>query len=517
MPNAIIQAGSLNAAATLVAGVYTVIVPPPKTLQGAPTDICGYVGVGSWGPVGLPVAVGDPSSAVSGFGAQAVRKHDLVSAVAFGSLQGAQAFRLVRVTDGTDAHASVTLSAADLAAATVFWSAVAAALNSGSGVQRGASGLVRFDATSGTFSALYTGVVGNGVVVSVSKGSKVGSFRVVVSAPGRQSEVFDNLLPDPAHLPNAAAHALSGGTDGDTGVTSAMLVGSDVAPRTGMYALRSQGCAAMAIVDLDDATEWSVQVPFCLAEGIQGYVAGPSGESLGDASAMKAAAGIDDYGVVVLHGDYVYWNDNVNGVIRLMSPATALAAKRAALAPNESTLNKPLYGIVGSQKSGMVGSGALVSYTSAEIEALVLAGISVIGNPAPGGSYWADLVGHNSSSDAERQSDTYTAMTNFLARTINGGMGGYVGEPNSLPKLRRIAATVRSLFASAQAAGLLGDDTADVPYTVVCSEANNPTARRGIGYTQADCEVRYQGVTEKLLVNLQGGATVEVGGSTSAS
>ncbi len=514
--NAIVQAGAINPAATLVAGVYTVIVPPPVVLQGAPTDILGLVGAASWGPVGLPVAVGDPSGATSSFGAQANRKHDLVSAVSIAALQGANSFRMVRATDGTDAAATDTIAANALAVSPNFFAALAAALNAGAGVLRGPSAFVRFNAATGVLTALYTGIVGNTVSIAVGKGSKVGTFRAAVSAQGRTAEVFDNLPGEPATVVNVS-YALAGGTDGDAGVTAHMLVGQDVAPRTGMYALRGQGCSAMALVECDDPTAWSEQVPFCQSEGLQGYVAGAAGDTVTTGPVNKSSAGIDDYSMSVLLGDWLYWQDDVNNVLRLVSPATVAAGKRVALAPNESILNKPLFGILGSQRSGEVGNGALVSYTSAELEVLVLAGIDVVGNPAPGGSYWSALVGHNSSSDASRQSDSYTQMTDFLARTINGGMGIYVGKPNSLPWLRRIAATLRSLCANVETVGLIGDDDGSVPYSVTCDLSNNPNDKRGLGYTQADVRIRYQGITEKLLVNLEGGATVTIGSSSTAS
>ncbi|MGI4793138.1 MAG: phage tail protein [Janthinobacterium lividum] len=508
---AIIQAGSATPASTLVAGVYVGIVAPPTLLQGAPTNVLGFVGVGSWGPVGMPVTFGDPSGAVASFGPVTNRTHDLATAATVAALQGATAFRAVRVTDGTDAAATFALPAATLSEAAAFWAAVAAALNTGSGVLRGQSNLIRFNATSGEFSALYTGVVGDGVTVSVSQGSKTGTFRVVVSLSGSQPEVYDNIAAAAGALPTAASYALAGGADGAAGVTSAMLVGADVAPRTGLYALRGQGCAATTLVDMTDPTQFAVLIPFAQAEGAEVYVSGVASETIASAAANKSGAGIDDYSVHVMLGDWLYWSDTANGVIRLVSPAVVAAAKRVALAPNDSILNTPLGGIVGSQKSGTVGSGALVGYSSAEIEELVIAGIDVVGNPSPGGSYWSCLVGHNSSSDASRHSDSYTQMTNFLARTINSGMGTYVGKPNSLPTLNACRATLLALLSTAQSAGLIGDDDGSVPYSVVCDRTNNPDGNRALGITQADVRVRYQGITERLFVNLQGGASVTVG------
>ncbi len=508
---AIIQAGSSNPASQLVAGVYVAIVAPPTLLSGAPTNILGLVGVGSWGPVGMPLTFGDPSGAVASFGPVTNRSHDLSTAATVAALQGTNAFRAVRVSDGTDVAASFTLPAATLAEATAFWSAVAAAVNTGSGVLRGQSNLVRLNATSGEFTALYTGVVGDGISVSVSQGSKVSTFRVVVALSGSQPEVYDNIAAAPGALPTAASYQLAGGADGAAGVTSAMMIGVDVAPRTGLYALRGQGCSAATPVDMVDPTQFAVLIPFAQSEGVEVYVSGAQSETIATASANKSGAGVDDYSVHVMLGDWLYWSDTTNGIIRLVSPAVVAAAERVSLAPNDSILNKALAGIVGSQKSGTVGSGALVGYSSAEIEELVLAGIDVIGNPSPGGSYWSALVGHNSSSDASRHSDSYTSMTNYIAKTINGGMGVYVGRPNSLPNLTACRVTLLALLSMMQTVDLIGDDDGTIPYTVVCDRSNNPDASRALGISQANVQVRYQGITEKLFVNLQGGASVAVG------
>jgi hypothetical protein len=53
-------------------------------------------------------------------------------------------------------------------------------------------------------------------------------------------------LPAPAWRPLLSQPvALSGGTDGASGVTDATLMGQDVVPRKGMYVLRnSNGCDA---------------------------------------------------------------------------------------------------------------------------------------------------------------------------------------------------------------------------------------------------------------------------------
>jgi hypothetical protein len=58
--------------------------------------------------------------------------------------------------------------------------------------------------------------------------------------------------------------------------------------------------------------------------------------------------------------------------------------------------------------------------------------------------------------------------------------------------------------------GLLGSTDGSLPFAVVCDTTNNPPGRTGLGYVQADCQVQYQAINEKFIVNVQGGQTVQV-------
>jgi uncharacterized protein len=512
----IVQAANTNPISTVVPGLYTSIVQPPLVLQGAPTNTMGVVGSASWGPVDQPVVVGNPNQCAASFGSLVARLYDLGTVVAVANLQGANSFVCVRVTDGTDTAASVTLSSEVLATAPAFYAAMAAAINGGIPGQCSASKLVTFSYSTGIVAAYYTGSTGNRLSVAVTTGSKAGTFRAVVSRPGYPSEVFDNLAAVSGAVPTAASYSLTGGTDGATNVTSETLVGSNTTPISGMYVLQNQNCAVGVLADCTDSTTWTTVDAFGDSQGIYFYVAGPAGDTIADAASTKATAGLDDYGVGVLFGDWIYWYDQVNQLTRLVSPQGFAAGVRATLAPNNSVLNKPINGIVSSQKYGAPGSGTSSGYTSADIQALVLAGIDVISNPAPGGAYWSCLVGHNSSSVASVQSDSYTLMTNFIARTINAGMGKYVGQPISLTLLQNVTSTLLALFSTMQSQGLIGGPSGGVAYSVICNASNNPQVQTGTGYAVADVSVQYQGINEKFFVNLEGGATVTIG-ATSAS
>lgn len=507
----ITQQGALNTTALVVPDLYVQIVPPAVlSLNGVPTNVVGIVGTASWGPVNQPTICSTMADYATQFGAIQARKYDAGTQVATAVQQGASNFRVVRVTDGTD-----------LAAA-------------GSGP----TGAI-------TFTARYTGSLGNSITVTLSAGSKSGTWRAVVGLPGVASEVFDNIAGtgnafwlalaaainsgtgvqrgasnlvvatagSGTAAPAAGAYSLTGGTDGATDITAATLVGQDTLPRSGMFALRGQGCSIGVLADADDSSQWTTQATFGLAEGIYMIATGPSGDTIANAVATKASAGLDSYAVKLMFGDWLYWNDQTNGVTRLVSPQGFAAGRLANLSPEQSSLNKELYSIVGSQKS-TVNSNIVTSYSAAELQTLFQAGIDVICNPAPGGSYWAVRAGHNSSSNAAVDGDNYTRMTNYLASTLAAGMGGYVGEVINAGLLANIRATLLSFLGNMLSQGQLGSVDGSTPYAVACDKTNNPISRTGLGYVQADVQVQYMGINEKFIVNLQGGQTVTVSSSS---
>jgi len=168
---------------------------------------------------------------------------------------------------------------------------------------------------------------------------------------------------------------------------------------------------------------------------------GAVGESIATAATNKATAGVDSYSVKVLLGDYVYWLDTVHGQTRLVSPQAIVGGLMSNLSPQNSSLNKKLYGIVGTQKSA---TG--LAYTQADLQTIVLAGIDVIANPVPGGNYFGVRIGHNASSNPVIQGDNYTRMTNYIAATINRGMGIYIGQLQTAKVRKNAKATLDAFF-----------------------------------------------------------------------
>ena len=490
------QAGQINVTGLVVPGVYPQIVPPQnQVVNGVPSNTLGVVGTASWGPVNSPQTVGTMQEYSAIFGPIVARKYDAGTVVYAASLQGANDFSVVRVTDGTDAAAAAT-------------------------VQASATNAI-------TFTSKYTGSFGNSISVSIANGSAANTYAVIVAAPGVAPEKFDNIagsgnalyvamaaainsgtnaLRGPSNIivatagtataaPTVASSTLSGGTDGATTINSAVLVGNDATtPRKGMYALRAQGCAAAVLADADDTTQYTYQNAFGLSEGVYMFATGPSGDTPSNAVTTKATAGIDSYGIKVVFGDWAQIYDQTNSVYRFIAPSGPLAGLRVALSPERSLLNQQLNGIVATQKSL---SG--LNYTAADIQQFELAGIDVIANPSPGGTYFAAQTGHNSSSNSLTHGDNYTSLTNYIAVTLATAAGPFIGRTNTPTCQAQLKAVCDTFFQNMQDAGQISD------FQTICDSSNNTPPRMALGYLQVDIQVVFFGIVEKLLLNIQGG------------
>lgn len=510
----VVQQGQINTTALIVPDLYVQIVPPSVALlNGVPTNILGIVGTATWGPVNSPSIGGSMADYSIIHGQIQARKYDMGTQVAAAVLQGAANFRFVRVTDGTDLAATVVVQTNCI-----------------------------------TLTAKYTGTTGNDLQATLSAGSQTSTSRITLALPGFQPEVFDNipgtgnaLWTNMAAAINngngalrgksdlvvatagvgttaltAATVTLTGGTDGVATITSSVLLGVDTTTRTGMYSLRNTGSSIALLADCDDSTSWTTQVAFGLSEGIYMIGVGPASDTISNAVTVKSSAGIDSYAFKLLFGDWIYFKDTVNSVTRLISPQGFVAGWLSNASPEQSSLNKQLQGIVATQRT--IQNRV---YSSAELQALGQAGIDVVTNPVPGGSYFGARFGHNTSSNAVINGDNYTRMTNYIAYTLNAGMGKFVGKLQSISKVdptrAGAKATVDAFLAamkspqSGTGLGMIDD------YSTICDLTNNTPDRIALGYMQMDCKVRYLSVVEKFLINLEGGQSVNVARVSTAS
>jgi hypothetical protein len=145
-------------------------------------------------------------------------------------------------------------------------------------------------------------------------------------------------------------------------------------------------------------------------------------------------------------------------------------------------------------------------------------GLDVIANPQPGGAYWGVRGGFNTSSNAATNGDNYTRLTDYIAATLQAGMGVYVGQVVNAQLFLNIKATLLDFLSGMLSQGLLGSTTAGaVPYSVTCDTSNNPQSQTALGYVQADVQIQYQAINEKFIVNVEGGQTVTISTTLSQS
>lgn len=507
----IYPAGSINTSALVVPDLYVLIVPPQPAINGVPSNIVGVVGGASWGPLNSPIPIGSYSEFQTYFGALNNATYDAGTAVAIMQQQGASAFSVVRVSDGTDTKASYTLGTSP---------------------------------SEITFTALYSGTTGNSISVIISAGGASASWNVSVVLPGVLNELFVNITGmgnafwvNVANAINngqgplrgvsqlisatastgvtaatAATYNLTGGTNGMSGLTTTTEVGTNGVPRTGMYALLQQDISVLLLADATDQTQWSTILGFALTNGMYAMVPFAAGTSISTAITDIQSDGLDSFGIKAMHGDWLYWYDQVNQLTRLVSPASFAAGKIAALDPSQSSLNKQLFGISGSQTAGLVGSPQQYTYSSADLQALFSAGIDVICNPAPGGAYWAVRGGINTSLNAAVNGDNYTRLTNYIASTLNAGLGIFVGQKITSSMDQSAVATIGSYLSNLLQQSLLGDpNQTPLPYKVIGglgAGTPNPQSLTGLGYYRINVAVTYAPINRFFIVALQGGQTV---------
>lgn len=514
----VIQEGSINTAALRVPDVYVQILSPRDSLlNGVPTNILGIVGSASYGPKDSPVTISSAADYDRWFGPVLTDTYDLGTAVNVAVLNGANDMRCVRVTDGTDVAAFASILDA-LAAEGVL------------------------------LTAKYTGSIANTFSVKLENGSKASSYKVIIARPNYVPEIFDNIegsgnqlwlnIADAINngqssirskselviaaasvsveLPAINTYTLAGGSDGISTVSEVELIGVDISPRTGMYALRNTKSSIAFLHGLALTTSWAVQVDFGLSEGIYMMLTGASGEyaNIDTAIAAKASVGIDSYAAKVMLGDWCYYNDVVNGKLRLISPQAYVGGRLANLSPARSSLNQQIAGIVGTEATDN-----RVKYSEADLKKLVDAGMDVITNPVPGGNYFAARIGHNSSSNSLIQGDNYTRLTNYIAYTLNTGMGFHTGNIITEDEWNATAHTLNSFLQTMADAEppLIGDTSGALPYSVQIDENNNPPAIETKGMMVAYVKVKYLSIVEVFLINLEGGQSVVVRQSTQAA
>jgi hypothetical protein len=310
-----------------------------------------------------------------------------------------------------------------------------------------------------------------------------------------------------------AVVTLSGGSDGASGVSDTSLIGNDVFPRTGMYALRATGIAAFTLCDLATPALWPTVDVFALSENCVACVSTFNGDTIANAAATRVSVGLDDEWTWIAVGDWPTFYDAQNKVSRLVSPSAFQIGFIGNSSPEQSPLNKVLRGI---SATGRTQTGQ--PYSDAEIAILETSGIDVIIGPPTtwGGDYYTWASGRNASSNTSANGIEWTTLTNFLARTAQTtAAGSIVGQLQSIQANDPTRANAKALFdgLSAQLAsssfGSNGQGMIDT-WSTVCDLTNNPPDLQARGYLFLFWTVRYLNVVRYFVVKLAGAGNVSV-------
>jgi uncharacterized protein len=542
----VVDPTQFNPAALTVPAVYLIVEPPQASITGAPASVFGKVGTASWGPVNQAQLIGSLQAQNITFGsisaASLTDPFDMATSV-WASYQQASSpqgltIQGVRVTDGTDAAASlvlkdnqgnvqtvtvggmkttgdtlsltftasgitgspvavpyVVLSGDSLATiTTAFKNAINAnAALAAAGITATSSGMVvtvtsndldvipvitntstgtptetlviasPSAVTGGTLNALYTGVLGNQIKVSILPGSSSSKVNVLLTAWAGKAQEFYTGLPNtsafwaalqstlsggagpttPASnlarltLPGSGspmkpqqiiASPLTGGTDGRSGVTSGDLVGSATGGSngqgSGLYALlpAKPFCQQAACVGLTDMTVAPSIQEFAYQNGILMFIAQAINTDPTDAVTALNTYGIDNYQVVCFI-DWCQMYDPINQVARYVSPDGPLGGLVAALAPQNSPLNKQLQGVITTARLQAIGP-----YNNSEVGLANTNGLALVSNPIGQGPTFGFVTAVNTSLDNLGTAPIeYSRMTNFLIQSIGAALGIYLG------------------------------------------------------------------------------------------
>lgn len=507
--------GPFNAAAALLDDVYVAVQSPQVVItSSANAFLGGMVGCASWGPFNTPLSASTPQQLFNLFGPPIGSGYDLVQEGSLFLSQGPLGGVVgVRVQDGTALKAVGSFQSLALSGA-------------------------------------YPGTFGNQIAVLLIPGtlSVSGSltWKVVVQAGTNQPEVFDNIPQSatPATTwaniiaaintglnaargksiwittalsgagssqptAQAAVYTLSGGTDGTSGMSTSISLGSDGAAgsRTGLYALRNANCDQVWLCgNRDYANAGPTLITFAHSELCMVHTSMPTGQSPSTRITNKINAGLSDPYLVFNADDVVFLDSYLNNYYRVPQ-SCVVAGVICSQSPQQSPGN---HGVTSVVNTAWVQDGNQV-FSSNDMGSMEAAGIMFLNNPIPSGQILGLRHGKNSigASNFAVSEIPYGRMTNFLVNAFSGPvMGQFINKLQSTSPTDPLRTQVQNAF-NTFLGPLLGNNIINA-YSATCNLSNNPPSQIVQGILQADVVVQYLSVVDKFVINLTAGQTVSI-------
>ena len=315
----------------------------------------------------------------------------------------------------------------------------------------------------GTLSALYTGVQGANVKMTIATSpSMLNAVNVSISGFSGTTELYPNIstvnfwrnlqsalangltgfrgpsawarlttINAAVGSPAPGTYNLTGGSDGRTGVTTSTLLGSSTSfPPTGLWALgnANPSVGIVWIAGLTDLSAVATIDSFALTNGCSVLFPFATGTTTSVAVTAVQNDGIGGPEFIYVK-DSIYFQDTVNNQRRLVLPTAVHGGLWATLSPEQSPLNKRVQLVIGTERNDPV--NGTIPYSPSEIGQLNSAGIMFISNPCPGGSYFGVRAAASTSSVQSTRPVEYWRLTMYIARSLYQNLGLFVGQLQS--------------------------------------------------------------------------------------
>lgn len=524
-----------DVAASMIMSVATTATPTTATIAGSLT-------------VGDGLQLIATSSALSGSPitiAYTTKSGDTVTAMAAG---------LVAAVNANAVLSAVGVFASNVAGlVTIFWPATLSPTIvwtknvTGAATETVTIGSTTASQGGATITSLFTGILGNQATTTITAAAALNTWNVTLAPPVGLAELFTNLptvgftqalvnainngqnasrgpsnnfkatIQLPAvGAPTAGVQIFAGGTDGRSGVTTAMMVGNaSASPPTGLFSLGNliPPVGIAWLCGTTDPVAPPSQLSFNQTFGASSLCPFVSGLSVAGAIAAANTSGVADPSILFAK-DWVYFFDTINGIQRLVPSSPVIGGKWATLGPQQSPGNKPVSLVIGTERTNPQ-TGSL-PYSSSDIGLLEAAGIVTITKPIPRGSVFGIRHGQSSSLLASTKPAEYWRMTMYLARSASSFIGQYVDEEQSQSPNDPLRASFK--VQSNNFLGLLAGLGQIDKFLVTCAFSTSPTAQPGLGmntpmsvaqhYMFALWQVTYLSSVRFFILSLQGGTTV---------
>lgn len=290
-------------------GVKTSISNYSGYVSAASSVVVGMVGGATMGVVNTPTVITSEANFVSTFGTPSLDNFGQAAAIQF--LKQGNALWYVRVTDGTDAVATVTVPDSS---ATPVNSFVVSGGSSGSGFNgwQAVVSNVNTTVTPSTFTVQILNTAGSSIAIfnGVSMYSTSTTYLPTVVSNGGYNFTVTDPNSGSGSTPVAGTYTLSGGSDGITNITSADVIGTGT---TGMQAFTNNELYPISVLATPGFVDYSVisaAVTLCQTRGDCLYLVDtPQGLSVSGVVDWSNGTGTYASIMTALNSEYaaLYW------------------------------------------------------------------------------------------------------------------------------------------------------------------------------------------------------------------